>query len=109
MLFGSSGWLSSSGDQSWHQASPGITGSAEAGDRFADTLATGDYDGDGFADLAVGVTGEAIGSDDGAGMANVIYGSSSKLTSSGDQGWHQDSSGIAGGSEPGDRFSTGLA
>ena len=38
------------------QVHAGATG--EEGDRFGDSLATGDFDGDGFRDLAVGVPGE---------------------------------------------------
>lgn len=37
----------------WHQGSPGAAGEPEAGDRFGLALATGDFDGDGRADLAI--------------------------------------------------------
>ncbi|MCP5013763.1 MAG: hypothetical protein GY938_00600, partial [Ketobacter sp.] len=44
------------------------------------TAAAGDFNGDGFMDLATGVPNEAIGSIAGAGAVNVIYGSASGLT-----------------------------
>src|SRR5574337_1224048 len=58
-----------------------------------------DFDGDGFDDLVVGVSGEDIGGIVNAGAVNVIYGSSSGLSSSGNQIWHQDSTDILDRSE----------
>jgi len=37
----------------------------------------GDFNGDGFTDLAVGVSGEDVGSAQDAGGVNIIYGSAS--------------------------------
>ena len=73
-----------------------------------------DFDGDGFADLANGVPGEDIGSIREAGMVNVLYGGTSGLTATGDEGWSQDSPGVLGTSEgrpssdAGDRFGSAL-
>ena len=61
MLYGSAGGLTAAGDQLWHQDSAGVLGAAEAGDRFGGALAAGDFDGDGFDDLAIGVPGEDVG------------------------------------------------
>ena len=63
-----------------------------------------DYNGDGFPDLAIGAPGEDVGSAFGAGAVNVIYGSASGLTATGDQFWHQNVLGIEGASGPGDDF-----
>ena len=109
VLYGSGSGLTASGDQLWHQDSGGIMGAAEAGDLFGSSLASGDYDGDGKDDLAVGAPGEDIGAIADAGAANVLYGSGSGLTASGDQLWHQDSAGIMGGAEAGDLFGSSLA
>ncbi|WP_166025737.1 FG-GAP and VCBS repeat-containing protein [Streptomyces chilikensis] len=45
-----------------HQGSPDVPGAAETGDAFGAAVATGDHDGDGGADLAVGAPGENAGS-----------------------------------------------
>ena len=99
IIYGSGSGLTSSGDQNWHQDKGNINGVAETGDRFGESLAVGDFDGDGYDDLAIGVPQEGIGSKEDAGMVNVIYGSGSGLTDSGDQTWHQDTPGIKGVSE----------
>jgi hypothetical protein len=47
---------------------------SEAGDAFGETLTTGDFDGDGFDDLAVGVPGEAVGALVAAGAIRLYRG-----------------------------------
>jgi hypothetical protein len=101
VIYGSSGGLSSTAkpSQIWTQNSPDIEGGAELTDRFGSKLATGDFNGDGFSDLAIGVPTESIGTIEAAGAVNVIYGSSAGLSgivlSQGDgrddQIWTQDS------------------
>jgi hypothetical protein len=97
--------------QLWTQDSPGIEDDAEDGDVFGDALATGDFNKDGFSDLAVGVPAEDVGTIEVAGAVNVIYGSSDGLSSSGspgngrdDQFWTQDSPGIEDDAEDIDIF-----
>ena len=108
VIYGSPSGLTAAGNQVWSQDSPGILGGNEAGDQFGQALATGDLNGDGYADLAVGVPNEdQAGSDDGA--VNVIYGSAGGLTAAGNQVWSQDSAGIVGGSEAGDQFGGSVA
>jgi hypothetical protein len=108
VIYGSAAGLAAAGNQFWSQNSFGIAGGAETGDRFGSTLAAGDFNGDGFADLAIGVPFEDIGVTD-AGGVNVIYGSAAGLAAAGNQFWSQDSFGIAGGAETGDRFGSALA
>jgi hypothetical protein len=69
----------------WHQDVSGIADVAETSDKFGTALAAGDFDGDGFADLAVGVQHEDIGLNTNNGAVNVIFGSASGLSASGDQ------------------------
>jgi hypothetical protein len=109
VLYGAGGGLTATGDQLWHQDSAGIEDGAEQNDWFGQTLATGDFDGDGYDDLAIGVPAEAVGSLDSAGAVNVIYGSAGGLAAGGNQIWHQDSDGIQGTAEAGDQFGYSLA
>ena len=52
------------------------------------TVVGGDFNGDGYGDLAIGAPGEDIGTVADAGAVNVLYGSAAKLTATGDQfGW----------------------
>ena len=80
-----------------------------AGDEFGASLAWGDFDGDGFGDLAVGVPGFNLQ----AGAVAVLYGNSQGFVqnalSQRRQLWTQDSSGIADVAEAGDRFGATLA
>lgn len=109
VIYGGAAGLSSSGNQTWNQNSSGIGGASEENDRFGDSLAAGDFNDDGYDDLAIGVPNEAIGSITNAGMVNIIYGSQNGLSSTNSQTWHQDSSGILDTSEVGDRFGSSLA
>ena len=57
-------------------------------------MSTGDLNGDGFDDVAVGVPWESIGTVVEAGAVNVILGSASGLTATGNQFWSQDSTDV---------------
>ena len=92
-----------------HQDTAGVPGAAEAGDEFGSALATGDFDGDGYDDIAVGVASEDIGSRIDAGLVTVVLGSSSGLDFGSSFSWNQNSSGIPGGAESGDRFGFSVA
>jgi hypothetical protein len=109
VIYGSATGLKATGDQLWSQNSSGINDVAEDSDNFGSALATGDFDNDGFADLAIGASTEDIGAADAAGAVNVIYGSSAGLSASGDQFWHQDVSGINGAAGNVDGFGISLA
>ena len=81
----------------------------EAGDRLGYAVAAGDFDGDGFEDLAVGIPYETISGVAAAGAVHVFYGSVGGLRTTGDQLFTQSSSGIAGGIEADDRWGWSLA
>jgi hypothetical protein len=104
IIYGSADGMKSSGNEIWDQDSSGIQGKAEALDGFGDTLTAGDFNGDGYADLAIGVWREDVGSIMDAGAVNILYGSKNGLSSSGNQIWDQDSSGVLGKAERFDEF-----
>jgi hypothetical protein len=105
VLYGSAAGLTAAGSQLWSQDSPGVGGTAEAGDGFGGALAVGDFNTDSRADLAVGVWQE----NQGRGVVQVLAGSASGLTATGNQLWSQDSPGVGGTAEAGDAFGLALA
>ncbi len=93
----------------YHQDTPNVEGAAEANDYFGITLASGRFDAGTYDDLAIGVWGEAIGTESNAGAVNVLYGSAGGISASNNQVWYQDVTGIAGVSEADDQFGYALA
>ena len=108
VLYGGSGGVSAA-DDIWHQDNTSAGSVAETNDEFGTSLAAGDFDGDGYDDLAIGSPKEDIGNENDAGMVTILYGGSGGLSTAGDQGWHQDSSGIKGAAETNDFFGAALA
>ncbi|HXV45504.1 MAG TPA: FG-GAP repeat protein, partial [Nitrososphaera sp.] len=89
VIYGSSGGLSpvtvggtGRADQIWTQDSTGIEDMAETNDFFGNSLAAGDFNNDGYSDLAIGAVLESVMNEGqnedmvNAGAVNVIYGSS---------------------------------
>ena len=92
----------------WSQDSDGILDATEPGESFGSAMEIGDFDGDGFGDLAIATNGESVGSHT-AGAVNVLYGSAAGLNADGNQLWHEDVAGVPGAAESGDHFGRALA
>ncbi len=109
VIYGSGAGLTAAGDQIWHQDQPSVQGVAEAGDAFGASVVCGNFNLDQYDDLAVGVPGEDVGGEADAGAVVILFGSAAGLTATGNQIWHQDSTGVADVAEAGDRFGAALA
>jgi hypothetical protein len=109
VIYGSAAGLADEGGQVWYQGVGGIQDAPEAGDQFGWALAAGDFNGDGFADLAVGAPREDVGGVLDAGAVNIIYGSPTGLSAEGDELWHQGFNGIEDAAEAFDLFGWTLA
>ncbi|HET8759032.1 MAG TPA: hypothetical protein VFM58_23650 [Solirubrobacteraceae bacterium] len=109
VIYGSRrGGLREDPDQEFTEGSRGIKGAVEADDRFGGTLATGDFDGDGYADLAIGAPGEDVAGNRNTGEVHVLYGSRRGLTAR-DELLGQGSGGVPGTPEPEQNFGAALA
>jgi hypothetical protein len=99
-------------NQTLTQDSPGVVGTAEPGDLFGAALARGiflnNFNGDDFADLAIGAAGEDVATATDAGAVNVQYGAATGLPGPGSQLFTQDSPGVGGTAESGDGFGSAL-
>ncbi|HZD02731.1 MAG TPA: FG-GAP repeat protein [Actinomycetes bacterium] len=105
VLYGSAGGLTRTGAQLFTQ----VGGTVETDDLFGFALTAGDFNHDGFADLAAAAPFETVGSVGGAGAVSVVYGSAAGLSRTGAQLFTQNSSGVPGSAEPGDFFGGVLA
>ncbi len=110
VIYGSASGLSATAtrpDQRFHQNSANIDGVAEAGDAFGRTLSAGDFNGDGLADIAIGVPGKTLAAKDAAGASHYLYGSPNGLSATAtrsDQQLHQDSANVDGVAQAADEF-----
>ncbi|EPH45009.1 FG-GAP repeat protein [Streptomyces aurantiacus] len=88
----------------WTQDSAGVPGTAERGDGWGADLSVADTDKDGYADVAVGAPGEDIGTVADAGAVWVLRGAAAGPTATGAKSWDQNSAGVPGTAEKGDKW-----
>ena len=92
----------------WTQNSTDVPGTVEAGDQFGFAVTSGDYDDDGFADLAVAANREDVGSGNVAGLVTVLWGSSTGITGTGSKGLVFSATGVeSDGAFAGDAVASG--
>ncbi|MFI7602270.1 FG-GAP repeat protein [Actinoplanes sp. NPDC049681] len=109
ILPGSAGGLKVSAIRHLNQSSAGVPGTAEAGDEFGGALAAGDVNGDGRADLAVGLPGESAGSVADAGGAVMFLSDAQGVSTTGARWLDQGTANMPGTPTAFDRFGSELA
>ncbi|MGH4035126.1 hypothetical protein ACQB60_40110 [Actinomycetota bacterium Odt1-20B] len=95
--------------QKFDQGLPGFPGAEESGDRLGASVAVADVTGDGYADVALGIPGEDVGSVTDAGSVAVLHGSAEGVTGTGAQVFHQNTANVPGVAEKGDEFGAAVA
>jgi hypothetical protein len=83
VFYGSATGVSVADDQYWTAHTAGASGGAQAGDLFGQSLAWGDFNGDGYSDLAVGLPERLVDGVVSAGAVHVMYGTIAGLSASG--------------------------
>jgi hypothetical protein len=94
ILYGSKNGTVSRGDAVFGFSNRGINGTPAANDRLGSALVVGDYNNDGFEDLAVGAPGRTVAGQSGAGAVVVLYGANKGLTGSGSSSVDQTTGGL---------------
>lgn len=112
VFYGTASGPSTTRTKTIDQNTAGVPGVNEDGDQFGYSLSADDVNGDGYADVAVGIPYEDLeaGQKD-AGSVVQLYGGSGGLSGTGAQAFTQDTAGVPGVAEAGDRFgaAVGLA
>ena len=84
VIYGSNAGLTATGNQFFSQAGD-VLDTPEMNDNCGAAVTAGDFNGDGFGDLAMGCPGEDIGGSADMGAVNILYGSVNGLTVTGNQ------------------------
>lgn len=109
VLYGASRGVTTAGDDTIHQGTTDVAGRSIAGDLFGSALAVGDFDNDGFDDLAVGVAGKTVSDQANAGSVTILYGARRGLSGRDSVRIGQDSPGVEGEPGSGDWFGHSVA
>ncbi|MFG2662574.1 FG-GAP repeat domain-containing protein, partial [Streptomyces sp. NPDC048425] len=96
-------------EDAFDQSLPGLHGAQEKGDHFGSCVAVADVTGDGRAEIALGISGEDFSGLTDAGSVALLHGTASGVTGENSQVLHQNSAGVPGAAEKGDRFGSALA
>ncbi|MER5442383.1 N-acetylmuramoyl-L-alanine amidase [Streptomyces sp. NPDC002790] len=107
------GGLTPTGAKSVNQGTSGVPGAAEAGDAMGASIAVGDYNLDGYADVLAGAPNEDITRDgknrSNAGNSVLLKGASTGITGTGALTVTQDTAGVPGSTETDDNLGSAVA
>lgn len=106
---GSARGITTTGSRQFVPGSGRLTGNAEAGDLFGAAVAAGDFNGDGYDDLAVGAPREDTEGGADTGAVLVIPGSPDGLRATRSRQRWSGAGGLPGGAGPGDQLGAALA
>jgi uncharacterized protein with LGFP repeats len=113
VVLGSATGLTSTGRITLHQDSASVPETGETGDDMGAAVSVGDLNLDGYADILTGVPGEDITRNGvtraDAGMVILLRGSATGPTGTGSFAYTQDTTGIPGDSEAGDRLGSSVS
>ncbi|MGY0064899.1 FG-GAP-like repeat-containing protein [Streptomyces sp. LZ34] len=104
VLYGSAGGPGVTRTKVIDQNTAGVPGVNEDGDQFGYSLSAGDVNGDGYADVAVGIPYEDLDGGKDAGSTVQLYGAAGGLSGTGAQAFTQDTAGVPGAAEADDHF-----
>ncbi|MET7498432.1 FG-GAP-like repeat-containing protein [Streptomyces sp900116325] len=112
LLKGTTTGLTSTGAITLGQDSTNVPGTGETGDDLGASVAVGDYNLDGYADVLAGAPNEDITrsgvSEVNAGTVILFKGTSAGISGTGSIGYSQDTTNIAGATESGDRLGSSV-
>jgi hypothetical protein len=103
------GELGSTGTQIWSQSSPGLGIGPQAAADFGRALAAGDFDCNGFDDLAIGMPGDDLVGATAGGRVVILFSHEHGPNATDRQIWSQNSPVIEDDGEDQDRFGSVLA
>ena len=79
VLEGSAGGLQATGSNLWHLGKPGVVQKPDSAARFGSALVSGDFNADGYDDVAVGAPNKLRNTKEGAGIVVVLLGSAAGI------------------------------
>ncbi|MYW68872.1 hypothetical protein GTY65_33070 [Streptomyces sp. SID8379] len=109
LAFGTKDGLKGDRVQEFDQSLPGFYGAQEEGDTVGSCVAVGDVNGDGKADVALGISGEDFSGQTDAGAFALLPGTANGVTGTGSVVLNQNSADVPGVAESGDRFGSNCA
>src|SRR5690348_13801014 len=86
-----------------------IAGDPTTNGRFGENWTAGDFNGDGYDDIAIGEYGATVSGHADAGQVHILYGGPNGLTTAGYQNVNQDTAGVQDAAEAGDEFGHSVA